>query len=64
MDSPMRGRPLAVAAVALVALVLSLIAPRPTGFEWYALVIGVVAAMAFRVQCLHYLEREDDQCCS
>lgn len=62
MDSPLRGRPLAIAIVALVALGLSLIAPRPTVFEWYALVIGVVAAMAFRVQCLHYVERDSSAC--
>jgi lipopolysaccharide export LptBFGC system permease protein LptF len=56
MNSPLRGRPLAFAVIALMALVLSLIAPRPTGFEWTAFAIGLLSAVTFWIQCFDFGE--------
>lgn len=56
MNSPLRGRPLAFAVIALGALMLSLIAPRPIGFEWTAFAIGLLSAITFRIQCLDFGE--------
>lgn len=59
MDSPLRGRPLAIALTALVALALCLISPRPTGFEWYALGAGLLAAVVFWFQCFDFSEEAE-----
>lgn len=54
MNSPLRGRPLAIALTALIVLLLSLLAP--TGFEWPAAAVGLLSAIAFWFQCDEYEE--------
>jgi hypothetical protein len=50
--SPLRKRPIAIALTCLMALLASLIAPRPTGLEWPAFSIGLLMAIIFWIDCI------------
>lgn len=59
--NPMTGRPLAIAETCICALAVMFFAPTPTGLEDEAMVIGVIAAMIFWLQCYWNSEVNHDQ---